>query len=45
MNRVRNELLAKVPAMPEEWDGQELRWLIADARVLGYNKERLTRNL
>ena len=30
MNSVRNELLAKVPAMPEEWDGHELRWLVAD---------------
>ena len=30
MNSVRDELLAKVPARPEEWDGHELRWLIAD---------------
>jgi hypothetical protein len=31
MRRVEKDLLDKVPLMPAEWDGFELRWLIADA--------------
>lgn len=30
MRRVEKDLLDKVPDMPEEWDGFELRWFIAD---------------
>ncbi len=28
-NSVRDSLLKKVPELPEDWDGHELRWLIA----------------
>lgn len=29
-NRVRDSIIAKIERMPEEWDGHELRRLIAD---------------
>lgn len=32
-NRIRDELIAKVPKMPEEWDGHELRALLEDAAI------------
>ena len=54
---VRNELLSKTLAMPEDWDGRELRELIADTfercrmpslnkhRRKAYRNEVLVRNL
>jgi hypothetical protein len=30
LNSVRDELISKADQMPEEWDGHELRWLVAD---------------
>lgn len=30
VNAVRSEIIGKVPEMPEEWDGIELRQYIAD---------------
>lgn len=32
-NRIRDDLVAKVPEMPEEWDGHELRALLEDAAI------------
>lgn len=31
LHTMEADLLKMVPRMPEEWDGVELRWLIADA--------------
>ena len=35
-NSLRNDILSAVPDMPEDWDGHELRELIADE----FNRER-----
>ena len=37
---VRDHVLSKLPQVPEEWDGHELRELIADAWLRRYRSRR-----
>lgn len=41
-NSVRDELIAKVERMPADWDGHELRELIAD--TFNFSRTRLMRD-
>jgi hypothetical protein len=56
IKNVREEILLKAKDIPKEWDGIELRWLIADhflkssmrstkSRKRNYNNEVIIKNL